>query len=103
MEMQVNSSELRNAANGLRKNVNDMNATLEDATNTINGTAGSWESDAAENLRQRYTALKAKFSDFYDAIGTYAKFLDNTAASYEAADAKIKQSADELLNEGYNG
>ena len=44
MDMQVNSVELRNAASSLRKNVNDMQSTLDEATSTINGTAASWES-----------------------------------------------------------
>lgn len=100
--MSVNSAELRNAANSMRKNVSDMQATLDEATQTINGTAASWESSAAENLRARYTSLAAKFSDFYEAITKYALFLDNTASSYEAADKKIEQRAEELLNSGYN-
>ena len=100
--MQVNSVELRNGASSLRKNVNDMQTTLDEATQTINNTAGSWESQSAENLRSRYTTLSAKFSDFYTAINNYATFLDNTAAAYENADKKIEERANELLNEGYN-
>lgn len=100
--MQVNSAELRNASNSLRKNVTDMQTTLDEATGTINGTAASWESASAENLRARYTSLSGKFSDFYDAITKYATFLDNTAAAYEAADKKIEEKANELLNQGYN-
>ncbi len=102
MDMQVYSVELASAAANLRKNVSDMQQILDDSTSTINGTAASWESAAAENLRARYTSLAAKFSDFYDAITKYAKFLDNTAAAYESADKKIEERANELLNEGYN-
>ena len=101
MDMQVNSAELASAAESLRKNVNDMNQILNDATSTINQTTSSWESAAAENLRSRYTALSGKFADFYDAINKYAKFLDNTASAYESADKKITSKADELLNSGY--
>ena len=100
--MQVNSVELHNAADSLRKNVSDMDATLNDATQTINGTAASWESAAAENLRSRYLMLSEKFTDFYTAINNYAKFLDNTAEAYENADKKIEERANELLNQGYN-
>ena len=102
MDMQVNSAELASAAANLRKNVSDMQQILDESTSTINGTAASWESAAAENLRARYTSLAAKFSDFYDAITKYAKFLDNTATAYESADKKIEERANELLNEGYN-
>jgi WXG100 family type VII secretion target len=102
MDMQVNSAELASAAGNLRKNVSDMQQILDESTSTINGTAASWESAAAENLRARYTSLAAKFSDFYDAITKYAKFLDNTAVAYESADKKIEERANELLNEGYN-
>ena len=102
MQIQVNSVELHNAANSLRKNVNDMRTTLDEATSTINGTAASWESDAAENLRTRYTSLSEKFTDFYDAINKYATFLDNTAVAYESADKKIEERANELLNSDYN-
>ena len=102
MDMQVNSAELANSANEMRKDVTDMQTVLDESTSVINGTAASWESAAAENLRARYTSLSAKFSDFYDAITKYAKFLDNTAAAYESADKKIEERANELLNEGYN-
>ena len=102
MDMQVNSAELASAAGNLRKNVSDMQQILDESTSTINGTAASWESAAAENLRARYTSLAAKFSDFYDAITKYAKFLDNTAVAYESADKKIEERANEFLNEGYN-
>ena len=102
MQMQVNSVELHNAANSLRKNVNDMRTTLDEATSTINGTAASCESAAAENLRTRYTSLSGKFTDFYDAINKYATFLDNTAVAYESADKKIEERANELLNSDYN-
>ena len=102
MDMSVDSATLTSVAASLRKNVNDMQATLDEATQTIGNTASSWESAAAENLRSRYTSLSAKFSDFYTAINNYATFLDNTAAAYENADKKIEQKAEELLNEGYN-
>ena len=101
MDMQVNSAELATAAENLRKYVGDMNQTLGDATTTINRTTSSWESAAAENLRNRYTALSGKFQDFYDAINKYAKFLDNTASAYESADKKITAKADDLLNSDY--
>ena len=100
--MFVDSVQIREASASLKKNVNDMNVTLDEATQTINGTAASWESAAAENLRARYTSLSAKFTDFYTAINNYATFLDNTAASYEEADKKIEANATELLNSEYN-
>ena len=102
MNMEVNSVELRNAAEELRKHLNGMKTANDDATNNINGTAGSWESTAAENLRGRYTSLSGKFEDFYNAVEKYATFLDNTAESYEQADKSIEQKAEYLLNEGYN-
>lgn len=102
MDMTVNSVELANGAAALRKNADTMRGILDDCTQVVNGTSASWESAAAENLRSRYTSLSAKFSDFYDAITKYAKFLDNTAAAYENADKKIEQRAEELLNSGYN-
>ena len=102
MNMEINSVELRNAAAELRKHLNGMKAANDDATNTTNGTAGQWESTAAENLRGRYTNLSGKFEDFYNAVEKYATFLENTAESYEQADKSIEQKAEDLLNEGYN-
>ena len=49
--MQVDSVELAKAAASLREQVDNMRSTLDEATQTINGTAASWESAAAENLR----------------------------------------------------
>ena len=79
------------------------NCDYHEATQTINGTASSWESAAAENLRARYTSLSQKFTDFYTAINNYATFLDNTANAYEKADKTIEARAEELLNQGYDG
>ena len=100
--MTVDSVELRNAAESLRKYVSEMSATLDNAKTTTKNTAGSWESAAAENLRTRFNDLSATFQDFYDAITNYATFLDNTATSYEEADKTVTSKADELLNNNYN-
>ena len=102
MDMEVRSEDLRSSAAELRRLLQKMKDSNDDATKTINGTAANWESNAAENLRGRYTNLSGNFADFYDAIEKYATYLENTATSYEEADQKITQKADDLLNQGYN-
>lgn len=101
-EMKVDSNGLLTSADELRQKVQSMQAILDDTTSIVNGTAGSWHSAAAEALRDRYTSLASKFTDFYDAITKYSNFLENTANAYIAADKTINQKAEELLNEGYN-
>lgn len=101
--MNVNYEGLRQSASVFRKEVTNMNAALDEATSNIDRTTNSWQSQAANDLRERFKALSTKFEDFYNAINNYAQFLDNTANAYEAADKKIEQRADELLNNDYNG
>lgn len=100
--LNINYQGLRESANIFRKEVSRMSSALSDAKTEIGNTTKDWQSTAAQTLRDRFESLAGKFDDFYNAIENYAKFLDNTANAYEAADKKIEQRADELLNSDYN-
>ena len=63
MDMQVNSAELANAANDLRKDVSDMQTVLDESTSVINkyakfldNTAAAYES-ADKKIEERANEL----------------------------------------------
>lgn len=101
-KLEISTQQLRDTATSIRSYCDSMQRALGDATKTIKGTTDSWKSGGAETLRGQFDTLAPKFNDFYDAVQAYATFLDNTANSYDAADLKLQQKAEELLNSGYD-
>lgn len=99
----VSSAELHEAAEKLRRLVEDIDGIFNEAKTEVNNTARNYQSNSGDNLRDRFLSLSQRFPDFCEAIRKYAKFLDATATSYEDAEQKITQSADEKLNDDYNG
>lgn len=103
MDISVSYEGLRNTATKMKQEVEKMRQALEQATTIMNRTSESFKSNAADELRAKYTTLKPKFEDFYAAITQYAEFLNKTAAGYQEADQRIQQIADEVLTSDYNG
>ncbi len=100
--LKISTKQLRDSANSIRSYCDQMQRALEAATTKIRGTTDSWQSGGAEKLRSQFDMLAPKFNDFYDEVQRYAAFLDNTANTYDAADQKLQQKAEELLNSGYD-
>ena len=50
------------------------------------------------DLYEKYNVLASKFEMFYTAIENYARFLQQTVATYQAADKTISSKVDEILN-----
>lgn len=83
--------------NKMRMELNEILANVETAMKRVN-TEEVWKSAAAENMLNKFIALKEKTYETFDvAIDSYSKFLNSTAESYAAADAAIKAKQDELL------
>ena len=46
----------------------------------------------------KFQTLSQKFESFYEEVTSYAKFLDDTIAIYQAEDARQQQQADQLAS-----
>ena len=103
MDISVSYEGLRSSAATMKAKLNTMSQSLQTATEVMNRTDQAFKSNAADELRAKYTSLQAKFNDFYEAITKYTEFLNTTATTYEQADTRIQQIADEVLTSEYNG
>ncbi len=102
MDISISYEGLKNSATEMTNKVEIMKSALSKATTIMGRTEQSFKSESAENLREKYNTLYAKFGDFYDAITKYATFLNTTAGKYAEADKKIAQNAQDLTSD-YNG
>lgn len=96
---QISYEEVTAIANGIRSSSTKMKEILDDIKKQMQviNTESTWKSGASEVLISKFNTLSSKFDSFSNAVGVYATFLDNTVATYKAADTTISNKADELL------
>lgn len=77
--------------------VRDINTALDDKLAEINKSMNdlevSWNSDGAREIRDAMNAMKPRFAEYKSVVESYAKFLDNTAQSYESTESAIHSNA----------
>lgn len=84
------------ASAGEIKNINaNMQNTVEEMNGVIKEVAEYWQSEASTTFNAKFTSFMRVFDDCKQAIDNYAKFLDDTVATYEAADAAINNAANQ--------
>lgn len=91
--IKISLGEVSSAAGTIRNLNTNLDARLGDIKKEMNDLAASWQSDAADTVRERFNALAPKFAEYKEVIESYAKFLDNTVASYDAAETAINANA----------
>lgn len=97
MNIKVRPEELRNSAETMEKLIEGMKSNLKSATDVMEGTRDSFESNAANELRSKYTELTNKFPTFYNEMTSYVAFLRKTASDYEKLDQEIQNIANQHL------
>ena len=77
--------------------VRNINATLDtklaEINKSMNDLEATWKSDAATDIRAAMNALKPRFEEYKAVVESYAKFLVNTAQSYESTESSIQSNA----------
>lgn len=77
--------------------VRDINKSLDeklaDINKNMNDLEATWKSDAASEIRAAMNALKPRFEEYKNVVESYAKFLVNTAQSYETTEGAIHNNA----------
>ena len=70
-----------------------MDGKLADINKTMNDLESTWRSDAATDIRAAMNALKPRFEEYKTVVESYAKFLVNTAQSYDVTETSIQNNA----------
>lgn len=91
--IKISTQVLLDTAVDVRNCNRNMDQKLADINKAMNDLEATWKSDAATDIRAAMNALKPRFEEYKNVVESYAKFLDNTARSYEATESAIQNNA----------
>ena len=92
-EIKVSNQVLLDTAEKVRTINTTMDGKLADINKTMNDLESTWRSDAATDIRAAMNALKPRFEEYKTVVESYAKFLVNTAQSYDVTETSIQNNA----------
>ena len=92
-EIKVSTQVLLDTAEKVRTINTTMDGKLADINKTMNDLESTWRSDAATDIRAAMNALKPRFEEYKTVVESYAKFLVNTAQSYDVTETSIQNKA----------
>ena len=92
----ISTQVLMDTAQKIRDINEAMDGKLADINKSMNVLESTWKSDAATDIRAAMNALKPRFEEYKDVVESYAKFLVNTAQSYESTEAAIQNNANQF-------
>lgn len=91
--IQISTQVLLDTADKVRTINNTLDSKLADINKNMNDLEATWKSDAASDIRAAMKALKPRFKEYKNVVESYAKFLVNTAQSYETTEGSIQSNA----------
>ena len=92
-EIKVSTQVLLDTEEKVRTINTTMDGKLADINKTMNDLESTWRSDAATDIRAAMNALKPRFEEYKTVVESYAKFLVNTAQSYDVTETSIQNNA----------
>lgn len=91
--IQISTQVLVDTASKVRNINATLDSKLADINKSMNDLEATWKSDAATDIRAAMNALKPRFEEYKNVVESYAKFLVNTAQSYETTESAIQSNA----------
>jgi len=91
--IQISTQVLVDTATKIRNINNTLDQKLAEINKNMNDLEATWKSDAGSEIRAAMNALKPRFEECKTVVESYAKFLNNTAASYENTETAIQNNA----------
>lgn len=91
--IKISLGEVSKTAGTIKTLNQSLTTRLEEMKKEMNNLNSTWQSDAATTIVQNFNALAPKFNEYHEIVEAYAKFLDNTVASYDAAETAINNNA----------
>ena len=94
--IQVSTQVLVDTAEKVRSINNTLDQRLNDINKRMNDLEATWKSDAATDIRAAMNALRPRFEEYKTVVESYAKFLVNTAQSYETTESAVQSNASQF-------
>lgn len=91
--IKISLGEVSSTASTIRTLNTSLEGRLDDIKTEMNALSSTWQSDAAETIREKFNALAPKFATYKEIVESYAKFLDTTVSSYDATETAINSNA----------
>lgn len=91
--IQISTQVLLDTAAKVRTINSTLDQKLADISKNMNDLEATWKSDAATDIRAAMNALKPRFEEYKNVVESYAKFLTNTAQSYESTESAVQTNA----------
>jgi WXG100 family type VII secretion target len=91
--IQISTQVLLDTADKVRTINATLDQKLADINKNMNDLEATWKSDAATDIRAAMNALKPRFEEYKNVVESYAKFLVNTAQSYENTESSVQTAA----------
>lgn len=92
-EIKVTTQVLNETADRIRSINASMDSRLAEINSRMNQLESTWQSSAASDIRAAMNAMRPKFEEYKNVVTSYARFLDTTAASYEATESAAQNNA----------
>ena len=94
--IKISTQVLTSTASEIRTLNTKLDEDLAACNTAMNNLESTWQSDAASDIRTAMNNLKPRFEEYKSVIESYAKFLDATAASYEATEQAVQSNASQF-------
>lgn len=93
MAIEISTQVLRETAGKIEACNATMDEKLQDINKTMNDLENTWSSEGATTIRDAMNALKPRFEEYKEVVASYAKFLVDTATSYETTEEAVSNNA----------
>lgn len=90
--IKVDSQAMRDKASVFKNTASKIKSLTEEMTNQINNLKQTWEGESAENTVNRFKNLSGTFEEKFNTINNYAKYLEETASQYDAAEKQVNET-----------
>lgn len=91
--IQISTQVLLDTAEKVRNINAKLDDDLKEINKSMNDLEATWKSDAATDIRAAMNAMKPRFEEHKAVVESYAKFLVNTAQSYESTESAVQTNA----------
>lgn len=91
--IKISLAEVAECAERIRASNQRMFELLNQMRKEMNDTNVSWISEGGESVRLRFNQFANRFAVQKDLLDSYARFLDQTVASYDSLETTIANNA----------
>lgn len=89
----INTQTLIDTAGKIRNINNNLDTRLRNINAAMDNLKATWKSDAGDDIRAAMKAMEPHFEEYKKVVEYYARFLDETARSYESTETAIQTNA----------